>query len=250
MPFPETPAAWRAEVAKLHEESDGRFALEADEEAGAYWEAVKGHLASLLEDQELRIRMKPSDLERWLEKREALTFHATGITNGRDDPELRRNLEFEMLGIARDAGTEMRPRYGYVRGSNERGAGLNNFGHVLVRLKPHLRDQATVVLGDSMGSATRVQSIPGGWPCMVAEPLADVGELLCRYPAQNVAGAPRLADACDQDYQYAEVQIYDPLTPDAIKGIVFCNGVKAPSDLRLLLIQLSIEFDEIDDVPA
>lgn len=248
MPFPEAPAAWRAEVARLHDETDAEFASTAGEGVGDYRETVKAVLADLLDDQELRIRMKPSDLERWLTKGERLTFHTTGITNGRNDAEALRHFEQEMLGIALDETEEKRPRYGYVRGSEEQGDELNGFGNVLVRLQADLRDRATVTLGDSMGSSTTVPSIPGGWACMVAEPLGGTEGLLCRYPRQNVVGAARLRDACDQYYQYAEVQIYDPLKPDAIRHVAFCNGEPAPDDVRRLLGWWGIEFDEIDGV--
>jgi len=247
VPFPEAPAAWRAKAAELHDETDAEFAGAAGEGVGEYRETVKALLANLLDGKELRIRMKPSDLERWLSKGERLTFHTTGITNGRDDAEALLEFEQEMLGIALDELEEKRPRYGYVRGSEERGNELNGFGNVLVRLQD-LRAHATVTLGDSMGSATTVPSIPGGWACMVAEPLGKTEDLLCRYPLQNVVGATQLHDACDQCYQYAEVQIYDPLKPNTIKHVAFCNGEPIPDDARNLLHRWGIEYEEIDGV--
>lgn len=248
MAMPTNPPASRAEVVAIHYGADAEFAARVEMDLDDYRRGLKEHLAALLDEQELRIRMRSSDLERWLEDGERLTFHTTGITNGREDIEARCAVEHEMMGVPLDADEEERPRYGYLRGSSERGAVLNGYGNVLVRLGDHLRDRATVVLGDSMGSTTPVPTIPVGWVCMVAEPLGDVEDLLCRYPDQDIAGATRLYEACHQKYQYAEVQIYDPLRPQTIRQVVFCNGEPAPRDLRIMLGDWGIDLDEIPGV--
>ena len=247
MAMPTNPAAARAEVIELHEETDARYATRADEEVDAYREGVGKKLAAFLAGEELRIRLKPSDLIRWLEDGERLTFHTTGITNGYEDIQARRTVEHEMMGVPLEAGEENRPRYGYVRGSLEEATELNGYGNVLIRLADDLRGRATVVLGDSIGSSTR-NRIPVGCVCMVAEPLADVSELLCRFPDQDVAAADQLHQACDEGYQYAEVQIYDRLEPNAIRQVVFCNGERATGELRRLIDRWGLNFDEIDGV--
>jgi|GEM_PF-5269288 len=246
--MPSNPAASRAEVITIHDQADAEYAAVARMEVDDYRKKLREHLATLLDQQELRIRMKPSDLERWLGDGERLTFHTTGITNGREDIEARCAVEHTMMGVPLDAGEEDRPRYGYLRGSSEYGNVLNGYGNVLVRLSDDLRAHTTVVLGDSMGSATPVPSIPVGWVCMVAEPLDDVEGLLCRYPDQDVARATRLYEACHQKYQYAEVQIYDPLLPRSIRQVIFCNGEPAPRDLRITLGNWGIDLDEIPGV--
>jgi len=247
--MPARPAASRAAVVDIHDDADAEYSARAGEEVDRYRVGVKRGLEVLLAEQELRMRMNYSDLERWLQEGEHLTFHTTGFTNGRDDVDARCAVEHEMMGVPLDAPEEDRPHYGYVRGSFEEATELKNYGNVVVRLGDEVRETATVVLGDSMGSSTTNQGIPGGWICMVAEPLADVGELLCRYPRQDVAGTDQLHKACDQDYQYAEVQIYCPLKPDAIRQVVFCNGEKAPREVRNLVVgDWGIDLDEIDGV--
>jgi hypothetical protein len=248
--IPVPSAAWRGEVVKLHAEYDQEFADTAEIAVDDYLASVERRLATLVAAQELRIRLKPSDLGRWLEDGERLTFHTTGITNGLPDSDARRTLEYEMMGVPLDAEDEDRPRYGYLRGSAEQGEVLNGYGNVLVRLDDSLRDRATIVLGDSMGSTTTVPGIYGGWRCMAPEPLQSGAGLDCRFPLQNLANSPQLHEACDEQYEYAEVQIYDRLLPRDIRQVVFCNGEPAPGDVRNLLAQWGINFDEIKGVVA
>lgn len=248
MAIPASPAASRAEVVDIHHETDAAYSARAGEEVDRYHEGVKRDLEALLAEQELRMRMNYSDLERWLQGGEHLTFHTSGFTNGSRDVEARCVVEHGMMGIPLDAPEEDRPHYGYVRGSFEEATELKNYGNVVVRLSDEVRENATVVLGDSMGSSTTNRAVPGGWICMVAEPLADVGELLCRYPHQDVAGADQLHKACDQAYQYAEVQIYCQLNPDAIRQVVFCHGEEAPREIWTLTRYWGIDLDEIDGV--
>jgi hypothetical protein len=245
--MPTTPAAARAEVIEFHEETDAQHAARANEEVAAYREGVGKKLATFLAGQELRIRLTPSDLIRWLEDGERLTFHTTGITNGYEDIHTRRTIEHEMMGVPLEAAEEDRPRYGYVRGGLEGATELNGYGNVVIRLTDDLRERATVVLGDSIGSSTR-NRIPLGCVCMVAERLANTDDLLCRFPDQDVAGADQLHQACDPRYQYAEAQIYDPLVPDTITQVVFCNGERATGELRRLMASWGLIFDEINGV--
>jgi hypothetical protein len=248
--IPACPATWRDSVASLHSERDARFAEIAGEAFDDYRQTARDRLAVLLEGRELRIRMRPSDLERWLQDGRHLTFHTTGQTNGLMDPRARLTVEEEMMGIDPGAGDEERPRYGYVQGSAEQGRELNRYGNVLVRLEDELRDRATVTLGDSLGSTTTRPGIYAGWPCMVPERLSTGGGIDCRFPCQDVTQASQLNQACDEYYEYAEVQIYEPLQPSHIKQVTFCGGSRASGELRRLIRQWGINSDEIGGFPA
>jgi hypothetical protein len=244
--MPTEPAAARSAVAAIHNETDSGYAAVARKTVNGYRNDMRSHLRTLLQDRELRIRLKTSDLVRWLEDGQRLTFHRTGLTNGLNDIEARRSVEHEMMGVPLQADEDERPRYGYLSGSRESGSVLCDYGNVLVRLRDEIRDRVTVVLGDSLGSSTPNPQIPGGWICMVAERLGQTDDLLCRFPDRDVASADHLHDACDESYEYAEVQIYDQLDPRSIRQIVYCDGESATDQVRILTSRWGIDLDEID----
>jgi hypothetical protein len=204
-----------------------------------YRAAAQSRLRALLADSEIRLRMYPNDLQAWLEQGEFETMHGRGRTSGHQSLPDRRKVEAKVLGVREDACSAARPRYGYARGSCEDAKPINLFGQILVRLheSERIREKASVMLGDSMGS-TNV----GEFPCIAPAPLRAPA-LTCRFSSAEVVRATSLEEACDPCYLYAEVQIYTPLYPDDIKQVVFCGGLAMPVDLSLLLNRLGIEHD-------
>jgi hypothetical protein len=205
----------------------------------AYRIAATRCVAELLTSPEVRMRMFPSDLQAWLERQVFETMHGAGRTSGNPELTARLHVEARVLGVAADAQDADRPRYGYARGSREDSGVINGYGRVLVRFHDHVRDDAKVLLGDSMGS-THI----GEFGCIGPEPLG-APELLCRYSSRDVLGVVTLAEACDPYYDYAEVQLYGPLRPEDIKQVVFCDGLAIPVDVQLLLNSLGVASDQI-----
>jgi hypothetical protein len=240
--IPVCPDGWMAAVDEDHKYADAKHAQELGQAVAVYRQEAATRLSELLESQELRIRVQPSDLELWLESGEYLTFHATGSTNGLPDAEVRLIVERDVIGIPIVATDAQRPHYGYVRGSAE-DAVLNDYGPVVVRLHADVRERATVMLGDSVGSTKKA-----GWPCMAPERLIGAG-LPVRFAEQDVRDAGSVGDACDWCYRYAEAQIYGPLRSSDIKAIVFSGGVAASGEQRRLIAGLGIPLDEIDGFP-
>jgi len=227
-----------------HQAADEEHAQRAGQVLTEYRTSAGARLVELLADAEVRMRMWENDLERWLDEGVFRTLHGGGETSGLDDLITRTEVEASVLGVPAGTLDDGRPRYGYAQGSDEADRQINHYGKILVRFREHVHNDATVVLGDSIGSTRSA-----GWCCMAPERLR-APELLCRFSPRDVVQADTLSEACDPDYRYAEVQIYGPLSPDSIREVVFCNGVIATRDLRNLLDDWGVLFYEIDDYPA
>lgn len=197
----------------------------------------------LLTDAEVRMRMWRGDLELWLEEGRFETVFGAGSTSGSPDIAQRVEVEAKVLGISEDTGDSGRPRYGYAQGSHEDGP-LHTYGKVLVRFASAIRDRAMVMFGDSTGSTKRA-----GWPSSAPDPLG-APTLACRFSNRDVLGATDLADACDEYFGYAELQIYGELYPTDIAEVIFCGGINAPATLRSALDDWTVTYDEIEGYPS
>lgn len=236
--------AWRGRVAANHHISDGICAAAAGLDRSAYRDAMTVVLDRVLSSPRPRLRTGPDRLTEWLrEGRYATVFEAVGDPRGAWYLGQRRQTEAAVLGIAPDALESARPRYGYLRGSNESASALVGYGTVMVELDPAVNEYANVVLGDSMGSTNC-----GEDPTMAPERLASPG-LDCRHSYTDIHHATVLAEACDCICAYAEVHIYDPLAASRIVEVLFTEGTLAPTELRVRLRNLDIPFLELDGAP-
>lgn len=237
---PTCPGCWPDAVDWDHCYADACHAQHAGLDVEDYREAAAVRLTELVGGA-VRMRLWEDGLKSWLDAEQGLfeTAYGVGTTSGTDDLVLRAEIEVKMLGVAAHADDPDRPRYGYARGSAENDRALNHYGKILVRLRHGFQGRATIVLGDSIGSTKE-----GGWECFAPEPLGQPG-LRCRFSSRDVVAAQDLADACDPDYRYAEVQIYGPVQPGDIEEVVFCGGVPATDDLRLALGNWDVIFSEI-----
>lgn len=243
-PAPRSPDAWREGVNKDQQCADEDYARSTGRELDDYRAAATVRLCDLLDGAEVRMRMREYDLEGWLDEGVFETAHGAGNTSGTNDLHLRIEVEAKVLGVHADATDPERPRYGYAQGSGEGDVEINQYGKILVRFRDRVREHATVMLGDSIGSTRSSQ-----WQCMAPEPLC-APELPCRFSLRDVVKANRLVNACDPDYRYAEVQIYCPLSPVDITEVVFCDGVRAPRGLRHRLDDWGVAFYELNDYPT
>jgi hypothetical protein len=241
---PSCPGEWCQKVEDDQLIADAEHAENCGRQLDDYRNAAAARLPMLMDGAEVRMRMWEADLQGWLEEGVFETIHGAGETSGLNDPALRLEVEAKVLGVPADADDAHRPRYGYMQGSAEAGTAINQYGKILVRFRDGVREHATATFGDSMGSTKA-----GGWPSLGPESLLAL-DLPCRFSAQDVVDTAGLGESCDQSYRYAEAQIYGPLTPDDIHEVVFCDGRRAPVDLRNRLDDWSVPFYEIDDYPA
>lgn len=244
MPIATCPSAWRVAVEHDHRLADTDHAAARESPIAPYRALAQARVAELLDGVEIRMRLWPSDLEGWLRSGVFETMHGEGTTSGGLNAAERISVEEKVLGVPANAAEADRPRFGYARGSLESYSAINDYGKVVVRFVDEIRSWANVVLGDSVGS-TNI----GGWPSTAPERLASPG-LACRFSERDVLTATTVGEACDPAYRYAEVQIYGELLPEHIAEVLFCSGEPAPDDLRRLIDDWSLVFDEIESYPS
>lgn len=237
------PAVWVDAVRIAHQSADEEHANTNGLEPAAYRSAARSRVTELLSGTRVRMRLVRDALTDWLREGEYLTMWDGVRVLGEEHRRQREAVEERVLGIPNAAPLSARPRYGYCSHSDERSAEVNAYGYVIVTLSDDVASRATVLFGDSIGS-TNGAEITVTAPVPVRSATLD-----CRYGWRDVLPVDMLADACDQRYRYAEVQIYGPLVPADINEILFCCGVRATDELRLLMDRYSLVYDEIEDLP-
>jgi hypothetical protein len=71
----------------------------------------------------------------------------SGTSRGSYDPDMRRRLEGDVMGISVDTADRERPVYGFVEGGGEMEPQI--YGEFTLRLSPSLADRTTITFGDS-----------------------------------------------------------------------------------------------------
>lgn len=240
---PQCPAVWVHAVHTEHQSADEGHAHANGLEPTAYRSAARNRVTELLSGTRVRMRLVRDALTDWLREGEYRTMWDGVRVLGEEHRRQREAVEERVLGIPKDAPISARPRYGYCSDSDEHSAEVNSYGYVIVTLSDDVARRATVLFGDSVGSTNGAET-------MITAPVPVRSATLdCRYGWRDVLPVDMLADACDQRYRYAEVQIYGPLVPADINEILFCCGVRATDELRLLMDRYGLVYDEIEDLP-
>jgi hypothetical protein len=236
------PQAWVDGVVEDQAIADAGYARGRRMDSEGYGDVASIRVSELLADPQPRMRIHPGDLEAWLRDGLFKTFHETGMSSGARKLELRLDVEEKVLGVARNADPDDRPKYGYVYPGREVDR-LRPYGNAVVHLNSGLLDESNVMFGDSIGSTNE-----GGWMCSGPEPVLSP-TLVCRFSNIDVVDAPDLAAACDPRFSYAELHIYGRITPRQIAEVRFYSRVRADRRLRNLLDRWAIPFKESADPP-
>lgn len=240
---PMCPESWRSLVLPHHEKSDRHYAREAGLAEDGYRAAALQTLRTLLHEPRIYLRTFSDRLANWLDQGSYDTvFETANDPRSSEYRDRRRTVEEHVLGVAPDG---LRPRYGYLHGSDNARLRSAGYGPVVVELSQTLHASATVTLGDSMLSTHE------GSNQTMAPELLSSPQLTCRHSYTNIVSSmPTLVSACDPSCAYAEVQIYDSLDPRDIVFVTFAHGTPAPIDLATALKNRGIGYTEIDgDLP-
>jgi len=167
--------------------------------------------------------MLPGDLEAWLEEGRFQTDARRRQTGGAPNIE-HRTRSRRRSRIAADTPEPGRPRYGYAQGSQEDAREINHYAGCSA-VPWHIRERGDRHAGRQHGVDDTAES-PSA-----SSRAADAPDLPCRFSDVDVLGAAALADACDQYYRYAEVQIYGELLPSTSRKSCLRRR-EAPADLR------------------
>lgn len=206
-----------------------------------------------LVDVPVSIAISPASLEKVLESGRFKTQFETGTSGGYLSTTKRATFEFQRMGVRRDIVDEARPIYGYMQLSGIAGANstLEQYGKVVVNLKPHVRKRTTVTGGDSMDN-----DLPGsplenkdGKPDLQSSSFRSIiGRRESIYPPDSKYYDPPNSFETDIDWahseenssDYIEAQIWGGVAVEDIDS-VYDYGNKLSKPVRDQLTALGIK---------
>ena len=127
-------------------------------EPSVYLEHAGKSLKDIVDAGDHYIRIESKNLEKVLEEGRFKSQFETRRSNGSYSPSTRMDVESRKIGVGESVTHEQRPIYGYVSGKDfslfgkDSELAVSNYGEVSVKLKPSIRDRATVTAGDSLGA--------------------------------------------------------------------------------------------------
>lgn len=187
--------------------------------AGLHAELL-GRLTAWVRDAEVRLRMEEPALIGVLDSGRFQSVAETRTTSsGVSDSETRADDEYRIFGIEHDAPASERLIYGYLEGSDESGALARQYGAIVVGFHDRVRAKAMFVLGDTRDATLMA-------PVFAPVPLLDPSIDAFSNARRGLLSAQTLADACADDYGYAEVQIHGGLSAGDIARVVYTRGTE------------------------
>jgi hypothetical protein len=221
---------WRTELDRT------KFKWETRADEAGFGTDIAGFQAELLSrlktwvcGAEIRLRIKESALIAVLYSGCFQPLAETGSSSsGVTDPNTRAEDECRIFGIEHDAPARERLIYGYLAGSNESGALSEQYGAIVVGFHDQVRAKATFVLGDTR-DATLMAPVFAPVPLLV--PSIDAFSNM----KPELLSAQTLAEACADDYGYAEVQVHGGLAASDIARVVYTQGTR-PSERAVELL--------------
>jgi len=162
-------------------------------------------------DAQVRIRVTTDTLEKILKEGRFKSQFETGTSKGMLDADLRARAEERMFGYPKSLPDEERPIYGYLAGSADETHGVEQYGDLIVNLKPETNERTTFSLIDSLGPGRDGEIIPS--------PLNDPS-LTSWWGGANPVEAN--GDVADMTYgSYAEAQIHGGVALSDIDQVIF-----------------------------
>lgn len=114
--------------------------------------ATEQRMTEVMATAEPRIRITPDGLRGVLRDGRMKTQFETGSSRGAYDPSLRASVESELWDIPVDYAATKRAIYGYLESPHDvAGGGVQQYGGLVVRLKPAVRQRTTFTMSDSLG---------------------------------------------------------------------------------------------------
>lgn len=186
---------------------------------------AKANLQATVDQGVLASRRSMRSLDSILREGRFKTQFETGNSAGAFSPGFRAEAEEKMFGYHRtNLPVEKRPVYGYLETTGPKPAysGESSYGEVKFVMKEEVRDRATVVWEDSLGSAAKPS------PVKSVEPYSFEGRAYAsnaseRLPAVGEAGVP-----------YTEVQYHGGLSIDDVASIHFTRSLPGTETVKLL----------------
>lgn len=185
-------------------------------------DAVEKKMTRLMQSAEVRIRVSPSALDKILDDGRFLNQFETGTSGGLLDQPTRISGEEFLFNIARTADAADRPIYGYLGDVRFVDAGqIEQYGSVVVRLRPEIMARSTVTWGDSLDAVVIGAGIgPRPFGVGAIESWSDAWEDINRL-SWFLSDEIKTIDDVMGPTNYVEAQIYGGVRISDIEEVVF-----------------------------
>jgi hypothetical protein len=248
--LPSAHPGWVAAAHAVHAEVGERLAQQHQVSVATWQRRVDAWLASQFEAVEIRVRMRSPGFGGFVHDGRYVTqFERPGVSGGAKHHALRTLVEHTVLGVPPDCAPRDRPVYGYLSNSDESSPALQQYGPVILHLKPSVMRRATFTGADSFDFAVHAAL---GDPCLIPAPVGRPASTA--LPAYDIFVAthatPPTFGRLDVDplghtgfgdltsYGYAEAQIFGGLSLADVRAVtITLNAAVEP--------QLLAELDEI-----
>jgi hypothetical protein len=227
--------SWRAELARTYFKWEAR-AREAKmgDDVPAFRATLEAKLRGWVSGAEVRRRIDETGLIAVLGSGDFRPLAATGTSgSGVTSPSVRADDEKRIFGIPLDAAPDQRPIYCYLEGSDEAGA-IASYGSIVVGFHERIKSRATFVLGDSRDATLLA-------PVFSPVPLLDPSIDAFSNTRRDLLHAASLAEACADQYRYAEVQVHGGLSATDITRVIYTRGAKPSREATELLRVAGLE---------
>jgi hypothetical protein len=239
--LPRAPLGWRRAAQAIHDQ----LALRQAEFHGLtpeQWSmAVRQWLASRVGGAEIRVRMKPTGFENFVIDGQYKTqFEGPGISGGATHRGIRMIFEQAVLGVPSSCRAVDRPVYGYLSGSDEGSLSLQQYGPVVLHLRPQVALRSTFTGADSLDFAVHTALTD---PCFIpASMMRAEGTAIPAHDTYIASHAPPQFAQRDVDplvcagfgdltsYGYAEAQVHGGLRLADVAAITLT--LNAPISLQ------------------
>jgi hypothetical protein len=154
--LPTPSAAWEDRVAEKAAKEHAAFAAAHGLSLEEYTAQANAHVATLVKDAEVRVRISPTNLGRVLEDGRFKTQFETGKSGGLLDNSRRSNFERHVLGVPSETAPQDRPIYAYFYDSYDDAPDAKwmpatyQYGQAKVVLKDTIKSRATLTSYDSL----------------------------------------------------------------------------------------------------
>ena len=194
----------------------------------AYVAKVESHLASILKNADIQIRVPSNSVLESIIGDRFKTQHETATSKGILDPVYRSEIEKEHLNYQDNTPKEDRPIYGYLAdrsGVYEHGSPeLEQYGDLVVKLKPEVKDRSTFTFDDSFKKIDPSSINNPKATSLISQRLTNSGEDI-RKTMKSVLNAKSVGDISGSTNSlYVESQIHGQVKPSDIREISFLEG--------------------------
>jgi Protein of unknown function (DUF3626) len=192
---------------------------------------IVGHLRAA----DVHLRMRTHNFESFLRAGRYVTQFEGATSGGLQNASVRILLEETVLRVPASSRPADRPIYGYMSCSDEGGV-IQQYGEVVMILRPQVRNRATFVVGDSLDNAFHYGA---AGPCYAPRPISRPSALALGLEDPLVAASP--ADVAPH-HGYWEAQILGGIRAEDVSEAVFTLATGPSAAAASLMSGLGIQW--------